>query len=233
MLGRVSIRTKLILGFVLGITFSAVVGLVAVDKLRTVGRLATDLYDKPLQSVDFGRVAQIDFRDLASARRLASVPDPMLAGEAQTEYHRARRVLDEDLRVAMRRAASPPVAARLTRVLGQLEQWDRLVPPDLISATDEAAIETLARDIQAEIDRAVEDAKADGFAFVENARQVAADARSTTVVLTTPVPGSPRAGGGPHPGRTAGPGPDTTAMRTPRMRAPAGRLPTAAGPGAR
>jgi signal transduction histidine kinase len=184
MLGRVSIRTKLILGFVLGITFSAVVGLVAVDKLRTVGRLATDLYDKPLQSVDFGRVAQIDFRDLASARRLASVPDPMLAGEAQTEYHRARRVLDEDLRVAMRRAASPPVAARLTRVLGQLEQWDRLVPPDLISATDEAAIETLARDIQAEIDRAVEDAKADGFAFVENARQVAADARSTTLIMS-------------------------------------------------
>ncbi len=182
MLGRISIRTKLILGFLISITLSGVNGLVAVDKMQMVGRLATDLYDKPLQSVDFGRVAQIDFRDLASARRM--IADPARADEARAEFRRARTVLGEDLDVAHRRAASPAVAGRLARVLSELERWDRLVSADGTANADEAGIEALTKEIQAEIDRAVEDAKADGFAFVVNARGVAADARSSILVVS-------------------------------------------------
>jgi signal transduction histidine kinase len=184
--GRVSIRTKLILGLVLVMTFLAIEGLVATDTVRAVGRLAPDLYDNPLQSLDFARVVQIDVRDLTAARRLAVHPNPALAGPARTGYPRVRQTLDQDLRVARHHAASPAAAAQLAQVRAQLDRWDQLVPPDLIPSandakTNEADIEALARDIQTEIDRTAEDARADGLALVKSAREVATEAGSTTL----------------------------------------------------
>ncbi len=184
MLGRISIRTKLILGFVLGIIFSGVNALIAVDKLGMVGHLTTDLYDKPLQSVDFGRSAQIDFRDMVSAWVLAAHAEPARIESIKAEYRRARHVLADDLQVLKNRATSPPVAERTARILGLLEQWDAVTHPEPPSSLDEDVIETLAQSIQIEIDRAVEDAKADGFIFVEKARHIAADAQSTTLMIS-------------------------------------------------
>ena len=184
MLGCVSIRTKLILGFVLGIIFSGINALIAVDKLGIVGHLTTDLYDKPLQSVDFGRSAQIDFRDMVSAWLLAAHVEPARIESIKAEYHRARHVLADDLKVLKNRATSPSVAERTTRIFGLLEQWDAVTHPEPLSSLDEGVIETLAQSIQLEIDRTVEDAKADGFIFVEKARHVAANAQLTTLIIS-------------------------------------------------
>lgn len=187
LLGDVPVRFKLAIGFAVVLTLAAIGGWVGVAAVTAVGRLAVDLYDRPLQAIDFSRVAQLDLREMFGAQRLASHPDAHMAERAKTDYRRARAAFDDDVAVARRRAASPGMRQRLDGVAALLAEWDRMVPPDNVGVPHNERIEALSERILDEIDIAVENAKADGFFFIEDARRQTADARRTTLLVSIVV----------------------------------------------
>lgn len=187
LLGNVPVRFKLAIGFAVVLTLAAIGGWVGVSAVSAVGRLAVDLYDRPLQAIDFSRVAQLDLREMFGAQRLASHPDTHMAERAKADYRRARAAFDDDVAVARRRAASPGMRQRLDGVTVLLADWDRMVPPDNVGVPHNERIEALSERILDEIDIAVENAKADGFFFIEDARRQTAEARRTTLLVSVIV----------------------------------------------
>lgn len=187
MLDHIPIRYKLTLAFALILAITAVGGWFGVSAVTEVGRLVVTLYDKPLQSIDFSRSAQLHVRAMVMAQRVASLGEPHMAENARAEYRAARDEFDDDVAVARRRASSDALRQRLDEVSALIVQWDALIPPNVSTAMDNPAIHDLSRRILGTIDLAVENAKSDGFYFVENARAQAAETRQTTLVIVVAV----------------------------------------------
>ncbi|MEI7607324.1 MAG: HAMP domain-containing sensor histidine kinase [Rhodospirillaceae bacterium] len=184
MLERIPIRIKLALGFALVIGLAATNGLVATTKVMTVGNFAADLYAKPLQSMDSGRLAQSGFREVVTDQRLSSHSDSQIASQARYDYARARAELTAELRVAAHRAGSPEMADHVAQAVGLLKRWDALIPAGIATTGMDATIATLSQTIQETIDLAVEDAKTDGFYMVQQTRDLAMDARTVTLTVS-------------------------------------------------
>lgn len=187
LLSHIAIRYKLAIAFLLILVLAGIGGALGVRTVAAVGRLAVNLYDKPLQAVDFGRGAQGDFREVVQSQRLASHPDGAVATRAVADYRRARKALDADLGVAVRRAASAGMRDKINRIRQLLADWDNLVPAAVPAVPRDARIDRLAQDIQDQIDLAVENAKADGFDFIQNARAEAADAEDATLAFSVVI----------------------------------------------
>lgn len=164
-LGDTPIRWKLTLGFVVVLALAALGSAVGLATVDSIGRLAVELYDKPLQAIDFARVAQSDLREMVTAQRMLAHPEPDTVERAKESYTRSRALLEEDLDVAQRRAASAGMRAQLDRVAALLAQWDAA------RAAGAGSLHPLGDEMQDTLDIAVETAKADGFLFVEDVRR--------------------------------------------------------------
>ncbi|MFY7779805.1 MAG: hypothetical protein ACOVQI_01650, partial [Tagaea sp.] len=60
-MGRLSIRAKLAAAFALALLAAGTMGFVAYEATRSLGALTTRLYDGPLQTINFARLAQTSF----------------------------------------------------------------------------------------------------------------------------------------------------------------------------
>ncbi len=187
MLDHIAIRYKLALAFALILAITAAGGWFGVAAVTEVGRLVVTLYDKPLQSIDYSRTAQLHLRTMVAAQRIASLGDRPAAEKARADYQAARGEFDDDVAVAHRRASSEALRRRLDEVSGLIAQWDALIPPTIATPMDDPAVDDLGHRILDTIDLAVENAKSDGFYFVEDARAEASEARQTTLLIVLAV----------------------------------------------
>ena len=56
-----SLRLKLLLGFLFLIALAGGKGFLAVDTISSTGKLAMDIYDRPLMAISFSKSVEIDF----------------------------------------------------------------------------------------------------------------------------------------------------------------------------
>jgi hypothetical protein len=59
-----SLRLKLLLGFLILIVLAGGKGFLAVDTISSTGKMAMDIYDRPLMAISFAKSTEINFNVL-------------------------------------------------------------------------------------------------------------------------------------------------------------------------
>jgi methyl-accepting chemotaxis protein len=171
----VTIRTILLLGFLLVIAISAATGVYSISVIGRTSALTAELYDRPLMASSFALSATADFAQADRALVVATLTE---AGTKLHEKGKAIAALEsnvtDDLNVVEKRFRDPRGAAMIGDVRQPLAGWDALVKR--MAAADPAqlpamlATEAKLRDtIDEKLDILVEGAKEDGLNFREDA----------------------------------------------------------------
>ncbi|MCM0020529.1 MAG: ATP-binding protein [Tagaea sp.] len=117
---RASIRAKLAAAFALALLAAGTMGFVAFEATRTLGALTTNLFDGPLQTINFARLAQTDFAVIERREReLAGRADDA----AMSEIYRLLDEFRKDLAVAAERSGSPDVPELVAEIGRDLDAW--------------------------------------------------------------------------------------------------------------
>jgi hypothetical protein len=144
-MSRLSLRAKLIAAFLLALAAVATLGAVAFDATRTLGSLTMQMFDGPLQTINFTRLAQTDFAVLQRREHeLFDADDPA----AQAEIARLTEDFRKDLAIAGQRSASPEVPGLVEGLQKDLETWENKIRAARVQAgagVVSAGTETAAR----------------------------------------------------------------------------------------
>jgi hypothetical protein len=119
-MSRLSLRVKLIAAFLLALAAVGTLGVGAFDATRTLGSLTMQMFDGPLQTINFARLAQTDFAVLQRREHELGAS----AGEtAMREIDRLAEDFRKDLAIAGQRSASPDVPELIAGILTNLDAW--------------------------------------------------------------------------------------------------------------
>jgi methyl-accepting chemotaxis protein len=171
----VTIRTILLLGFLLVIAISATTGVYSISVIGETSALTTELYDRPLMASSFALSATADFAQADRALLVAA-----LTGGGAGLHEKGSAIaalksnITDDLSVVERRFRDPRGPAMIADVRKPLAEWDTLTKRMVDAAPAQLpamlATEAKLRDtIDEKLDVLVEGAKEDGLDFREDA----------------------------------------------------------------
>ncbi len=168
-MSRLSLRVKLIAAFLLAMAAVATLGLGAFDATRTLGSLTLQMFDGPLQTINFARLAQTDFAVLQRREHELGAA----GGEAaMREIDRLAEDFRKDLAIAGQRSASPDVPDLIAGILTSLDAWEKAVH-EARAASGTGAVSEAARElglkIRSELEVLTQIAADEGFVFREEA----------------------------------------------------------------
>lgn len=119
-----SLRVKLLLGFLIVLVLAGGKGYFAVQTITSTGKLAMDIYDRQLMAISFSKSAMIEFdkMDRLFAESLAGdhIDDKE---ELLEEMADSRESLLEDLEVAATRLATPTARSSGKEIAAALDIW--------------------------------------------------------------------------------------------------------------
>ena len=176
-----SIRLKLLIGFSALIVISALGCLYAVHSASSLGRLAIEMYDKPLMTINFARSAQAHFltarHDLAAAVAL----DVAGAENARDAAGDAYESFVGDLEVVAGRVKSSRSRQVLAEIKSGASAWWKAAGELSGGANADpsatARLTTLSERVMDKLDRLVEFESENGYSFRTVAEDRVTDAR--------------------------------------------------------
>ncbi len=168
-MSRLSLRVKLIAAFLLALAAVGTLGVGAFDATRTLGSLTMQMFDGPLQAINFTRLAQTDFAVLQRREHeMGAAPDE----SAMREIERLVEDFRKDLAVAGQRSASPDVPELIAGIINDLDAWEKAIRAARVAsgpgAVSEAARE-LGFKIRGELEILTQIAADEGYVFREEA----------------------------------------------------------------
>jgi signal transduction histidine kinase/AmiR/NasT family two-component response regulator len=168
-MSRLSLRVKLIAAFLLAMAAVATLGVGAFDATRTLGSLTMQMFDGPLQTINFTRLAQTDFAVLQRREHeMSAAPDEA----AMREIDRLVEEFRKDLAIAGQRSASPDVPELIAGILTSLDAWEKAIH-EARDAAGQGAVSDAARElgfkIRGELEVLTQIAADEGYVFREEA----------------------------------------------------------------
>lgn len=119
-----SLRVKLLLGFLIVLVLAGGKGYFAVQTITSTGQLAMDIYDRQLMAISFSKSAMIDFekmdRELVHALTGEEIDDKE---ELLEELGDARETIMEDVEVAVTRLSTPDSKKLGDEIKAGLDAW--------------------------------------------------------------------------------------------------------------
>ena len=177
------IRSKLLVGFAATISIGAAVGGYALIELERASALTGDVYDKPLMSIDFSRSALENFLRFDRAATVAlSADDPGLLKNLPKQQDELASAIADDFAIVVERFPDRSGATLVEQIKAPLGAWldatkrageAKLAAlqggagADLAKITAERA--QLLKTVEGKFDILVEEAKAQGLTFREDA----------------------------------------------------------------
>jgi methyl-accepting chemotaxis protein len=177
------IRSKLLVGFAATIGIGAAVGGYAIVELERASALTGLIYDKPLMSIDFSRSAFENFLRLDRAATVAlSSSEPSLLKDLPKQQKALAEAIGDDLAIVVERFPDPSGARLVEQVKAPLATWldaTKRAGETKLAALDGGAVGDLAKitaeraqllkAVEGKFDILVEEAKAQGLTFREDA----------------------------------------------------------------
>ncbi|MBI3503713.1 MAG: response regulator [Proteobacteria bacterium] len=176
-----SIRVKLIAAFLFALLAASTLGLTAYLASRTLGALTVQMFDGPLQTINFARLAQTDFAVIERTDR--EFGDSIGSAEMAKLY----KLVDDfqkDLAVAAERGASDDISELATGIRANVDKW-RTAAAHARSG-DGAAPEqrtALGVRIRQDLEVLTQIAADNGFVFREDAGDTIERTRTAIVVV--------------------------------------------------
>jgi methyl-accepting chemotaxis protein len=121
-----SLRLKLLLGFLILIGLAGGKGFLAVDTISSTGKLALDIYDRPLMAISFSKSTEIDFNVLE--RKVVAVlakADEDEVEELTEDLADDVESLLEDLEVAVTRLKTEAATKHSALIKAEIAQWQK------------------------------------------------------------------------------------------------------------
>ena len=184
-----SLRVKLLLGFLIVLVLAGGIGYFAVQTITSTGQLAMDIYDRQLMAISFSKSAMIGFdkmdRVLVSALTGEEIDDKE---ELLEELDDSRESLLEDVEVAATRLATADSNRMGEEIKAGLDAW-RSVSAGLIEGRQGAEVIRLPEDllkinseISEKIEAFVDHANEQGYLAREDAFSSVAIAEKTNLI---------------------------------------------------
>ena len=114
-----SIRFKLFAALLIALLAAAVAGIVAIWATDTLGRLTVRMYDGPLQTINFARLAQTQFATIERRKSEATAE----GRDAAAEIAAALADFDQNLQIVVERATLPEIAGFVAQVRTDVAAW--------------------------------------------------------------------------------------------------------------
>ena len=121
-----SLRLKLLLGFVFLIALAGGKGFLAVDTISSTGKLAMDIYDRPLMAISFSKSVEIDFNVME--RHVVETlidADPDEITELEGELTDEIESLTEDMQVAVERLKTEAANKHAAEIKAAVLLWHK------------------------------------------------------------------------------------------------------------
>ncbi len=168
-MSRLSLRVKLIAAFLLALAAVGTLGLGAFDATRTLGSLTMQMFDGPLQTINFTRLAQTDF---AVLQRREHEMGAEADDASMREIDRLIEEFRKDLAIAGQRSASPDVPELIAGIRVDLEAWEKAIREARV-VSGRGAVSDAARElgfkIRGELEVLTQIAADEGYVFREEA----------------------------------------------------------------
>jgi signal transduction histidine kinase/CheY-like chemotaxis protein/HPt (histidine-containing phosphotransfer) domain-containing protein len=184
-----NIRSKLASAFAVALFLSLGIGAIGGLSVRDTGRLVLDMYDRPLQAINYARSAQTSFviLDLEVERALRSDKAP--SKEFMDELQQRNGDFLTDLQIAEERGIDPdiPTYANLVRSqnIAWLKEAQEAMAPDMAAAEREQrrlVLESSAEAIISNLEFITQIAAQDGYKFRQDAETAVADTQSRVIL---------------------------------------------------
>jgi signal transduction histidine kinase/DNA-binding NarL/FixJ family response regulator len=176
-----SIRAKLIAAFLFALLAASTLGFTAFVAARMLGALTVQMFDGPLQTINFARLAQTDFAVIELTDRDA--------GDAAgtDDMKRLYKLVDDflkDLDVAAERGNSEDISAVAADIRANVDKW-RMAAVLARTGDAEAARErtALGTRIRQDLEVLTQIAADNGFVFREDAGETIETTRNMIVVV--------------------------------------------------
>jgi methyl-accepting chemotaxis protein len=171
-----SLRLKLLLGFLVLIGLAGGKGFLAVDTISSTGKLALDIYDRPLQAISFSKSAGANFNILdRKVIEMLAKPEEDEIEEAVEDLGDEAESLLEDLDVAAQRLGTVQAKENYAGIKVDIETWVESATALLEKAEDgkptsaPEEFKTLVESINGKMEALVDHANEQGY----SARQAA------------------------------------------------------------
>lgn len=175
-----SIRAKLIAAFLIALVAASALGATAYMAARTLGALTEQMFDGPLQTINFARLAQTDFAVIERTELESS-------SGGQDSMAKIGRLVDDflkDLEVAAQRGNSEDIDVLAQDIRKQVQDWRdaaaRVHQGDVEAAQRRTAIGTHVRK---DLEVLAQIAADNGFIFREDAGNAIERTRNAVVIV--------------------------------------------------
>ena len=183
-----SIRIKLLIGFLLCTAVTAALGGYAVVTISSLGNLTMEVYDKPLMAINYARAAETNFASLDSLLIRFSSGDQ---GEKLTDGIKEQTEnLSENLEVASERAMNEESEILINDIQNLVTQWQASVGDIMAGKKPSASIDLskVSSTILGKLGELVEITAAAGFEFrLKAEEEVAKRGRITLIVVAAGI----------------------------------------------
>jgi signal transduction histidine kinase/CheY-like chemotaxis protein/HPt (histidine-containing phosphotransfer) domain-containing protein len=176
-----SIRVKLIAAFLFALLAAATLGFTAFIAARTLGALTEQMFDGPLQTINFARLAQTDFAVIERTDR--EFGDSI----GKPEMDRLYKLVDDflkDLAVAAERGASEDITGIAADIRANVDKWRTSASSaragDASAARERTALGTRIRQ---DLEVLTQIAADNGFVFREDAGETIERTRNAIVIV--------------------------------------------------
>ncbi len=182
-----TIRSQILLAFVLMSIISASLGTFSTLSIAYEGQLVDRTYDRSLMAVSFARAASADFfAMLAAFARSHSLPNQTSSLASHNQLTDLKQTMEEDLSIAVERAQSDRASQVAQRTLRALAAWSQAEAEFTKSGSDAqwAALDRQAAAVIAELDLLINYTAGDGFAYRQTARTTIQQNRRFAILAT-------------------------------------------------
>ena len=176
-----SIRAKLIAAFLFALLAASTLGFTAFVAANMLGALTVQMFDGPLQTINFARLAQTDFAVIELADREA------VDAAGADDMNRLYKLVDDflkDLDVAAERGNSEDISAVAADIRANVDRWRMAVVLARTGDADAARERTaLGSRIRQDLEVLTQIAADNGFVFREDAGQTIEATRNMIVAV--------------------------------------------------
>jgi len=167
----VSIRFKLFAALLVALLAAAVAGAVAIWATDTLGRLTVRMYDGPLQTINFARLAQTQFATIERRKSEAAAEGRDMSSETAA----AIADFDQNLQIVVERATAPEIAEFVAQVRTDVAAW-------VAAGGMQGASAAMGDRVRNDLEILTQIAADAGFVFREDAAETIDDTRNRVLV---------------------------------------------------
>jgi len=178
-----SLFKKLFLSFLLLNALTVGMGFFSTKQVTHTANFIQEVYDKPLQSINFARMAQNDFTSL-DMYLYKVYSNKILDEDALEEINDSLELFVENLEVAEERAISKDSKEALVAINSYIEKWKNIKDGIFASNVEYSEIESVSESIQSNLADLVEFEATAGYDFVIDIQNTARHTKRKTNIIT-------------------------------------------------